>query len=91
MRGYDQQGDNSIRCYVSTDAGNSWVERSQISTVYANDAGLGLAVTPDDDLARLYFLFQPGEGNGQPTKLYYSADTGSTWQRGISITKRQLD
>jgi len=80
MRRYDQQGDNTIKCYLSTDGGWTWTYRGLIDVIYANDGGLGLAVTPDPDLARLYFLFQPGEGGSRPTRAYYSEDTGATWQ-----------
>ncbi len=83
MRRYDQQGDNTIKCYISTNGGTTWIYRGLIDVIYANDGGLGLAITPDPDLARLYFLFQPGESTGnptRPTRAYYSEDTGLTWQ-----------
>ena len=79
MRRYDQQGDNTIKCYLSTNAGVTWTYRGRIDSIYANDGGLGLAVISEPNLARLYFLFQPGEGGARPTRAYYSDDTGATW------------
>jgi len=82
MRRYDQQGDNSIRCYLSSDAGATWLERSLITYQYCNDAGIGLSELPSVVEPKLYLIFQPGESTGGGTRstlVYCSEDTGSTW------------